>query len=315
MSASRPHAGNWLLKVLKGIAVLAMWLTAGVLALITLVLLATNFAVGVKFAMAVGIVVGGCRGLASAWGRRRELAQQAAERPELTAEQPYRPSRVQCLHPTRGEGQIIVDDRGDLHFLPGPAAAKYVAYLGLELEATGMLRLIVRRLKAFFSPRFRRQLHEGSRGLAIPRDRLRFALPFSRFVMGPTVLVGYQEPGEKAPRFEEFCLCTVANNQVRVPTADAAGWTRDLGLPEPPAWLRDQILTRRAAVRRRLALADMGVAVVVSGTIVLGIATCLGIAMAAETGPAQGITLAGILTGIWTATMALCTACHLYCSR
>jgi hypothetical protein len=194
-------------------------------------------------------------------------------------------------------------------------ASKYVAYFGMDLESCSVWRLIGRRLKVFFRPGVRKKLYGRDRNLTISRGQMRLVLPFRRFVLGPTVLIGYQGGGEETMRFEEFFLCTVGDNQVRTPTADADGWARDLGLPEAPAALRRLVQGRRTAVRRRLALADLGVAALVSGAILFILAGTYAVILATEAGAARGAMLFGTLAGVWAVTMALCTACHLYCHR
>ena len=59
----------------------------------------------------------------------------------------------------------------------------------------------------------------------------------------------------------------------------------------------------------------MGVAVVVSGVILLTIASTFSDILASERGPAQGMTFFGMIAGIWVLTMVLCAACHLRCER
>ena len=87
--------------------------------------------------MALGIAGSSIATMVSAWKRRKTLARQAAAMPIPTRELPYRPSRVACRHATRGNGQLVVDDSGDLHFLAAPDnAAKTVVYAGLDLERT-----------------------------------------------------------------------------------------------------------------------------------------------------------------------------------
>ena len=207
--------GLALLSVLQILGKLVLWLTIAALAFCAAVLLATDFFTGCQFLMFLSIAFGGIAGMMSAWRRQRALAREAAERPPLPLERPFRPSCVACLHPTRGVGQLVVNEQGDLHFLPEDSGtAKSVAYFGLDLEQVGLLRLVGRRLKTFFCPGFRKKLYRTERSLFIPRACLRYALPLPRFVMGPTVAVAYELPGEKTLRIEDFTLCTIGGNQV-----------------------------------------------------------------------------------------------------
>ena len=225
------------------------------------------------------------------------------------------PRRLFAPHKSAADSLLWMSKETCASLPEDSVTAKSVAYFGMNLEEVGLLRLVGRRLKTFFCPGFRKKLYRTERSLFIPRACLRHALPLPRFVMGPTVAVAYELPGEKTLRIEDFTLCTIGGNQVRTPTADPNGWACDLGLPEPSLKLPTLLFRRRAAMCCRIALADMGVAVVVSGAIVFTIASTFSVILASERGPAQGMALFGIIAGIWGLTMTLRAACHLRCER
>jgi hypothetical protein len=317
MSApARPAILGFFLRLLKMTLTVALWCLAAFWAFVIIVIMQKDPEDGAKVLAFTGILVSAVGRIRAVCRQRKELAHQAAAAGPLPPAQAFRPSRIACQHPSRGPGQLAVDAHGNLHFVADASGHRsHVAYYGLDLEQTSISQFLSRRLEAIFVPAFSRKLYAAQRDLTIPRGALRCALPFARRGIGPTALVAHQAPGESEVRFDEFMLYQVlAEDGTCMPTADAEGWVRNLGLPEPPAALRTDLERRRRLVRRRMAWADIGMVSTICGVALLGMAGLLG-GILAMTLPLAGMIVAGIITAVYLLTVGLCTAANLYYSR
>jgi hypothetical protein len=177
--------------------------------------------------------------LSAAIERRRDLA---ARRPAIRASSQAaltaalaEASPITCYSLTRGTGELLLDEKGSLHFR---ADAK-IPWRG-------------------WPPKPLRRRSQAERSVTISRDQIRVAVPFDHLAAGPSVVIGYNAPGNGLS-WDEFILATspqAGTDKERwpQPTGDALMWARALAPGEGSPELRQEAARYRKRLRRRMSL-------------------------------------------------------------